>query len=62
MELSVMEGKTVMTKTEETMRVIDHINKVLSKGMIAQKDLILPILCDIATSLAIIADKVGLPK
>ena len=57
-----MEGKTVMTKTEETMRIIDNINKVLSKGMSTPKDLILPILCDIATSLAIIADKVGLPK
>lgn len=51
-----------MTKTEETMRIIDNINKALSKGMCTPKDLILPILCDIATSLAIIADKVGLPK
>ena len=51
-----------MTKTEETMRIIDNINKVLSRGVCTPKDLILTILCDIATSLAIIADKVGLPK
>lgn len=51
-----------MNKTEETMRIIDNINKVLSKGMSTTEDLILPILCDIATSLAVIADKAGLPK
>ena len=48
-----------MTKTELTVEVLNGLQKTLEKGIIHPLNLVMPVLCDIAASLAIIADKVG---
>ena len=48
-----------MTRRESVKKTIDDINDMIKKGVVTTETLELPILMEIAVSLAVIADKMS---